>query len=315
MCVILCFCFTFPLSIASLKLNHNEAAVLPSMDADDQPMVDNKVSIRVTYNHTGIVILTDSSNNTLGQGQFDVFEPSNQTSLSLSHGDTGIPADGMTIYMLIQIPSDCVNKDVTATLYADHNNDGIVNGEDSVVVNATGYEVTRTFQVTDALQSTIKVSNQQITKDNPVITVNEVILPGPGWVNIRTDNGGILGPTLTPMVSLEHGVNVNIMLPLTDVDLTYLNLINTGDNASAFIHLNSDLYNYDEFNATEDVALHSPSFNNPIFGNESAVKFNVELVKASSSKLPIMQPTIMISALLSAILTIKQKRKLNLRKI
>lgn len=265
-------------NIQALELNHGDTEYeLFTVLAEDQPMVDQLVAIRTTYNHSGFVMVYDSEDNLLGHGKFAVPETSSHHHLQLDEEghegmDMGIPAEGMTMDVLVSLPLDVVGEEVTAELWMDHDMDGMVNDTIDHPVMKDGATVS--FTVTEALSTGYELSPQTVTKENPIIVYDKVIAPGPAWAVLHGNDNGSLG-AMYGKTRINHGVNLNVELNLSAA-IDNLGL-EEGESLEFFAHMHHDYYEIGYFNKTTDTHVYSPAFDDPILGDDAAQLFELTL--------------------------------------
>ncbi len=107
---------------------------------------------------------------------------------------------------------------------------------------------------------------------------------------------------------LKHGVNTNVVVDMTGMldKLTY----EPGVPFRIFAHTHYDVWETGEFNGTTDTHVFSPSFNDPILGNDSAQLFWLT-IEESTDDLLMVTGVVGVLALGFIGLIVYRKRSLN----
>jgi len=287
---------------SALHLDHNPVTTTDNygtltMNAENQPMVDHTVSIRVTYNQTAIVIVT-KGDMIVGQGLFG-----HKSNILFPQ----LPAKGVTEHVLIHLNTsiEVINHTLTATVYQDLNGNGKIDASDTILQDTTGSNLQQTFVVTASYPATIKVQNQEVNLNNPYIMIDEIIIPGPSWLVIHGFDKGSLGMMYGVKEQLRHGINIQIQYDFDQQNLKDMGLNKAGDTAKLFVHIHHDNILRGVFNASVDTHIQSPAFSDQILGNETVMLFTVT-AKVDNSALPV-PAVVMALSLLALPLLFKYK--------
>ncbi|MCY3412251.1 MAG: hypothetical protein INQ03_11510 [Candidatus Heimdallarchaeota archaeon] len=271
--------FLSPGVSSELNLDHAAASDmdLPSIYVEDQPMVDNLVTVSVKFDNMAFVMVhaineDNSTGSMLGHAHFMIPSGHSHYPATLDQMAMNPYEGGIVIHTLVKLPDSAENTRVRAMLVNDSNGDHLLQmGEDEIVMS-NGKMVMGDFDVTGSLKTSIEVVDQVIDLNNPKVIISKVTVPGPAWqvIHLRTEEGK-LGALVGRPVSIDHGINENV-----EVDLSIsMDIINytEGEPMKIFAHLHHDNFETGTFDPTTDPHVYSPNFDDPVLLNDTAQLF------------------------------------------
>jgi hypothetical protein len=299
---------------SDLKIHHDdmEPMAFPSIDSHDQPMVDNKVFVPVKFNHPGFVRVYEVNGDDLGEfismGKFQKPMPHSHSQVELHNGDMS-HGEIFVMHVGVELPDNVVNKEVIAVFYNDTNANGEFDvGIDEVVKDLSDNDLSAKFSVTGSLKAKIVVQDQTIQFNKPIVTVDEIIVPGPAWLVLHEYLDGNKGNLHGTPTSLKHGINQNVEL---DLSSTIVSLPHEIDKPfMIFAHIHTNCYQPDEWNPGLDGHITSPEFNDTILGQEMIKAFELTITE-STNFLSINFVHVIIGMMMIGFIKIK-KKNLNL---
>ncbi|MCH8905551.1 MAG: hypothetical protein IH840_00550 [Candidatus Heimdallarchaeota archaeon] len=180
----------------------------PHVLTADQPIVDDNVTIAEVFS-TGpgwLVIHNDSS------GSFDEIA-----------GLTWV-ADGLNNDVEVKLNATGRTTTMHAMLHRDVGTIGTYDGSEDTPVFIGSILLNVPFTITDTLVSSVTVMDQNSVSD--VVTIDEAVSSGPGWLVIHNSTGSVVGWT-----GLSHGINKYVEVTLVELTPSV-----SGDAMNAMLH-------------------------------------------------------------------------------
>lgn len=191
----------------------------PHVVTADQPIVDDNVTIAEVFSASDgwLVVHNDSSG-----------------SPGTINGMTWVPAGLNTDVEVFVGNSTSV---LHAMLHIDVGTIGTYDGSEDtpVYISAGSILLNVPFTITDTLVSSVTVVDQNSVND--VVTIDEAVSSGPGWLVVHNSTGSVVGWT-----GLSHGINKYVEVTLMELTPSV-----SGDTMTAMLHADNGVVGAYEF--------------------------------------------------------------------